>query len=64
MTMKNKPIDVECVACEVCLKEVPKSAVIASEAMDYVAYFCGLNCYEKWKSQNVKTNDQSKTSSL
>ena len=64
MTMKNKPIDVEHVACEVCLKEVPKSAVIASEATDYVAYFCGLNCYERWKSQNVKTNDQSKKSSI
>ena len=64
MTMKNKPIDVEHVACEVCLKEVPKSAVIASEATDYVAYFCGLNCYERWKSQNLKTNDQSKKSSI
>lgn len=64
MTMKNKPIDVERVACEVCLKEVPKSAAIASETTDYVAYFCGLNCYEKWKNQNVKINDQSKKSSL
>ncbi|OIQ98668.1 hypothetical protein GALL_193260 [mine drainage metagenome] len=64
MTMKNKPIDVECVACEVCLKEVPKSTAIASETTDYVAYFCGLNCYEKWKNQSVKTSDQSKKSSL
>ena len=57
MTMKHKPIDVERVACEVCLKEVPKSAVIASEATDYVAYFCGLNCYEKGKSQNDRAHD-------
>ncbi len=63
MAIKKKPIEVELVACEVCLKEVPKSAAIASETTDYVAYFCGLNCYEKWKNQSVKTKNQSKKSS-
>ena len=41
----------ERVFCEVCLKEVPKSEAAMAEARDYVAYFCGLDCYEKWMSQ-------------
>ena len=41
----------ERVFCEVCLKEVPKSEAAMAEARDYVAYFCGLECYEKWMGQ-------------
>ena len=43
------PQDLERVACEVCLREVPRSEAIFPEASDYVAYFCGLECFEKWK---------------
>jgi len=57
MNKDDKPIDVELVACEVCLKEVPKSEATIPEARDYVAHFCGLSCYEKWKSQNVNSDD-------
>jgi hypothetical protein len=63
MSKDNKPIDVERVACDVCLREVPKSEAIVPEATDYVAYFCGLDCYGKWKNQSAKTNDQAKKSS-
>ncbi len=44
----------EIVACEVCMKEIPRSAAKVEEANDYVAYFCGLDCYDKWKSDNNK----------
>lgn len=40
----------ERVACEVCLREVPRSEAVVPEAADYVAYFCGLECFEKWKT--------------
>ena len=63
MTKDDKQIDVELVDCEVCLKEVPKSEATVPEAMDYVAHFCGLNCYEKWKSKLVKSDNQAKKSS-
>lgn len=53
MTTGDKPV-VERVACEICLKEVPISEAAVPEATDYVAYFCGLDCYEKWKSQRGK----------
>lgn len=38
------------VACDVCLREVPRSEAIVPEAADYVAYFCGVECFEKWKN--------------
>jgi hypothetical protein len=43
----------ERVSCEVCLKEVPKSEAAMAEARDYVAYFCGLECYQKWMAQRA-----------
>lgn len=51
MTTREQPIEVDRVACEVCLKEVPKSEAVVPEASDYVAYFCGLECYEVWRRQ-------------
>ena len=37
------------IACEICLKEVPLSEATTPEAMDYVAHFCGLECYVLWQ---------------
>lgn len=54
---KPEPVPVEHVACEICLKEVPLSEAIVPEATDYVAHFCGLDCYDKWKSQQGKTDE-------
>lgn len=64
MTKEDKPIDVELIACEVCMKELPKSEALVAEATDYVVYFCGLDCYERWKSQRSKPGDQAKKSAL
>lgn len=38
------------VACEVCLKEIPRSVARSLEGPDYVYYFCGQDCYEKWQA--------------
>ena len=38
----------ELVQCDVCLKEIPTTEAKNAEASDYVAHFCGLDCYEKW----------------
>lgn len=50
----DKPIDDIKVECVTCLKEIPKSGAKSVETSDYVHYFCGLECYEKWqqKKQN------------
>ena len=50
---KNKT-DEAIVACDVCLKEIPQSEAKVEEASDYVVYFCGLPCYEKWQQENNK----------
>jgi hypothetical protein len=39
------------VACAVCMKEIPLSDAVVPEAKDYVAHFCGLDCYQKWRQQ-------------
>ncbi|WP_296448057.1 DUF3330 domain-containing protein [Rhodoferax sp. UBA5149] len=58
MTTHDKPVDVERVACEICLKEVPLSEATVPEATDYFVHFCGLACYEKWRDQRAKPDDQ------
>jgi hypothetical protein len=57
MTTGEKRAELELVTCDICLKEVPKSEATAPEATDYVAHFCGLECYDKWKNQRAKTED-------
>jgi hypothetical protein len=51
MSEQPKPSEIELVSCEVCLKEVPASEAETFEAVDYVAHFCGLECYVKWTEQ-------------
>lgn len=55
MATLEKRIEVDLVSCEVCLKEVPIAEASIAEATDYFAYFCGLECYEKWKSRGEGT---------
>jgi len=50
----ENPAQTEKVKCEICLKEIPQSEAKNVEANDYVAYFCGLDCYEKWREENIK----------
>lgn len=42
------------VSCDVCQHEIPLSAAISPESSDYVVYFCGLECYEKWRNQTAR----------
>ncbi|MGB4359727.1 MAG: DUF3330 domain-containing protein [Rhodoferax sp.] len=58
MNSNNKPVALEPVQCEVCLKEVPLSEATIPEASDYFVHFCGLECYEKWKEQGDKSKAQ------
>jgi hypothetical protein len=49
MTKRAKSADPQSVFCEVCLKRVPQSEAVMSEARDYVAYFCSDSCYGRWR---------------
>jgi len=46
--------EVEKIPCDVCRKEVPLSEAMIPEAEEYVAHFCGLECYEKWKQESTE----------
>jgi len=47
------PTDAQLLSCELCLKAIPLSESDISEAEDYVAYFCGLECYDIWRNQKT-----------
>lgn len=41
----------ETVACQICLKEIPRSVAESAEAVEYVYYFCGPECYTEWRGE-------------
>lgn len=51
MAKITQPTDPQKVFCEVCLKTVPRVDALSSEGRDYVAYFCGAGCYDRWHRQ-------------
>lgn len=57
MKDSEKSAKTELVPCEVCLKEVPHSETEVEEVSDYVLYFCGLECYEKWHNEKEEVKD-------
>ena len=60
MTTVEKTSDHTLVACDICLKEIPTSAAKVAEATDYVAHFCGLECFEQWKKASDQQKGQAK----
>lgn len=54
----EKPTPPPQVSCEVCRKELPRSTARSAEGRDYVYYFCGGECYEKWQRENPQANDR------
>ena len=43
-----------------CRKELPRSTARSAEGRDYVYYFCGGECYEKWQREHNGSHDQSR----
>ncbi|HUW26055.1 MAG TPA: DUF3330 domain-containing protein [Gallionella sp.] len=52
MSDQPESTDVKKVPCQACRKEVPLSEAMIPEAVDYVAYFCGLECFAEWKHRS------------
>lgn len=52
MTKKPTPKEPDIVTCEVCLAEIPESVAMSSEADEYTQYFCGIECYNKWREKD------------
>ncbi len=66
MSAKSPTVEFEHVACKMCMKEIPISEAIVPEATEYVAYFCGVECYDRWRKQpdNLSIQDDIPTSSM
>lgn len=58
MSEPLKAPDLVLVACEVCLKEIPRDEASIEEFEDYVMYFCGLDCYRVWRAASTEIDDQ------
>lgn len=52
----------EKIPCDVCHKEIPLSEAERFEAQDYVAHFCGLECYSTWKQRSEELDQENKKS--
>lgn len=47
-------------SCEVCLKEIPRTAALTAEGTDYVGEYCGLECYQEFLKQPDATAEPAK----
>lgn len=57
--MAKKPTEPEeQIACEVCLKEIPRSVATSHEAKEYVHHFCGIDCYARWQQGGKKEKSE------
>lgn len=59
MIEQEKIVVPEVVSCDVCFKEIPLSEATSVKSTDYIVYYCGLECYDKWKKQAEKTESSS-----
>lgn len=57
MQDQTNDTEINQVACEVCLKQIPSSEAASEEATDYVVYFCGLDCYQEWKDKRQTADE-------
>ncbi|MBI5005492.1 MAG: DUF3330 domain-containing protein [Nitrosomonadales bacterium] len=61
MTTRPRPHPVaETIPCDVCHKEIPLSEAQRFEAQDYVAHFCGLDCYSTWQQRSETLKQQAR----
>lgn len=61
MTTRPRPDTVaEKTPCDVCHKEIPLSEAMRFETEDYVAHFCGLECFSTWKDRRAADPRQEK----
>lgn len=58
MTTQEKPVELEQVSCEICMKEVPLTEAMVPEAEGYFVHFCGLDCYQQWKSKSEESDKE------
>lgn len=53
-----KPIKVEKLSRDICMREIPKSEIGVSEADDYILHYCGTEYYAEQAEGDGKANDK------
>lgn len=48
--------EMELLACEVCLKEIPPDSGEYLETDDYVQHYCGIECYRLWNENKISNS--------
>ena len=61
MIDSTRPTEPDLVHCDICLSEIPASAAQTAEGDDYIAHFCGIECYKKWQQAVSEADDSSAT---
>ena len=39
------------IACSICRKEIPLSSALTPQGAEYIEYFCGIECYEEFMTE-------------
>lgn len=60
MVEKKDIVEPETVACEICMKEIPKSVAHSAEGAEYVYHFCGADCFTKWQAEHERGEREKK----
>lgn len=50
MTTEQPQEEVSQLDCELCLQEIPVSEDRSDEVREYVAHYCGIECYQRWRA--------------
>jgi len=53
-TAIDSSVPLDRIPCTVCQHEIPSSEALVAEATDYLVYFCGLDCYNRWLNRRAR----------
>jgi hypothetical protein len=48
------------VSCQLCRKQLPADEAVVEEAKDYVHWFCGQDCYQRWQHEHSQDEESSR----
>ncbi len=60
---RDKPVQPvpQQVSCQLCRKQLPADEAMVEEAKDYVHWFCGQDCYQRWQRDHRQEQGSSDT---
>ncbi len=57
MTTPTRPeTPPELIPCSVCRKEIPLSSALTPNGAEYIAHFCGIECYQEFLEAQKKSD--------